>query len=230
MFEDFLSCLDHMGLAFIELCDVATMIKKDGCDLKIKAKEDASVKLTKKLAIGPEEYKIDETKDYYRGIETILNSEVAALAKAIELSKQIEVGDLFFDKDFGPLNEDDLERKAAAMYMNGVKPQSHPDPENVEFLRPSEYLDEGEKAAFVKGDASANEVKQGALGDCWFIGALSVLATRDELLRGQAEYIPMEMKDLIDAEQAAMLSSGVYPPIFHKFRGKGIYVLRFFKA
>ncbi len=97
-------------------------------------------------------------------------------------------------------------------------------------MRPSEYLDEGVKAAFVKGDASANEVKQGALGDCWFIGALSVLATRDELLRGQAEYIPMEMKELIDAESAGMLSSGVYPPIFHKFRGKGIYVLRFFKA
>jgi len=86
MFEDFLSCLDHMGLAFIELCDVAAMIKKDGCDLKIKAKEDASVKLSKKLAIGPEEYNLSE-KDYYRGIETILNSEVAALTKAIELSK-----------------------------------------------------------------------------------------------------------------------------------------------
>jgi hypothetical protein len=56
-----------------------------------------------------------------------------------------------------------------------------------------------------------------------------VLATRDELLRGQAEHIPVEFKDLIDAEAASMLSSGVYPPIFHKFRGKGVYVLRFFK-
>jgi len=27
-------------------------------------------------------------------------------------------------------------------------------------------------------------VKQGKIGDCWFIGALSVIATRDELLRG----------------------------------------------
>lgn len=45
------------------------------------------------------------------------------------------------------------------MYFNGVKPQSHPDPENVDFLRPSEYLDEGKRAQFVKGDASANEVK-----------------------------------------------------------------------
>lgn len=34
---------------------------------------------------------------------------------------------------------------------------------------------------------------------------------------------------MIDAEAAGMLSSGVYPPIFHKFRSQGIYVIRFFK-
>lgn len=27
-------------------------------------------------------------------------------------------------------------------------------------------------------------MRQGEIGDCWLIGALSVLATRDELLRG----------------------------------------------
>jgi len=79
------------------------------------------------------------------------------------------------------------------------------------------------------GDASANEVKQGALGDCWFIGALSVLATRDELLRGSVETVAPELVNLIDADIAGMLSTGVFPPIFHKFRTKGIYVLRFFK-
>ena len=97
-------------------------------------------------------------------------------------------------------------------------------------MRPSEYLDAGQTGHFLKGDASANEVKQGALGDCWFIGALSVLATKDELLRGAVEHVPKEMVNLIDAETAAMLSSGVFPPIFHKFRLQGIYVLRFFKA
>ena len=88
------------------------------------------------------------------------------------------------------------------MYCQVTPPQSHPKPENIDWLRPSEYLDEGLTGKFVKGDASSNEVKQGALGDCWFIGALSVLATRDELLRGGAEYIPPELVNLIDAGSA----------------------------
>lgn len=34
---------------------------------------------------------------------------------------------------------------------------------------------------------------------------------------------------IIDKELASSLSMGVYPPIFHRFRLQGIYVLRFFK-
>ena len=198
MFEDFLSDLDSMGLAFIELNDIASWLRKYGFDIGVQINEvDQSDKLKKKLAIGPKEYQVTEA-DYYRGIPTILNSEVAALATAIKLSDELGDGEMFFDRDFGPQSADDLDGKARSMYFNGVKPQSHPDPEQVDWLRPSEYLDGDKTASFVKGDASANEVKQGALGDCWFIGALSVLASRDELLRGLAEAVPPEMVDLID--------------------------------
>ena len=34
---------------------------------------------------------------------------------------------------------------------------------------------------------------------------------------------------IIDKELATLLSNGVYPPIFHRFRSIGLYVLRFFK-
>lgn len=34
---------------------------------------------------------------------------------------------------------------------------------------------------------------------------------------------------IIDKEIAVALSNGVFPPIFHKFRAKGLYVLRIFK-
>jgi len=56
-----------------------------------------------------------------------------------------------------------------------------------------------------------------------------VIATKDELLRGRAERVAPEMINLLDADTASMLSSGVYPPIFHKYRRKSIYVIRFFK-
>ena len=103
MFEDFLSDLDSMGLAFIELNDIASWLQSYGFDLGIQVSSiDESTNLQKKLAIGPSEYQIDETKDYYRGVSTILNSEIAALTKVIELSSLIEEGQLFFDKDFGP--------------------------------------------------------------------------------------------------------------------------------
>ena len=40
------------------------------------------------------------------------------------------------------------------------------------------------------------------------------------------EYDPNMM---VDKEIASLLSKGVYPPIFHKYRDVGLYVLRFFK-
>ena len=57
MFEDFLSDLDSMGLAFIELNDIASWLRKYGFDIGVQIIEvDQSDKLKKKLAIGPKEY------------------------------------------------------------------------------------------------------------------------------------------------------------------------------
>ena len=56
-----------------------------------------------------------------------------------------------------------------------------------------------------------------------------MLATRDELIRGGTDYVRPEMAKLIDNEITTLLSMGVFPPIFHKFRYQGIYCLRFFK-
>ena len=51
------------------------------------------------------------------------------------------------------------------------------------WLRPEE-ISLSKKPEFVDDGADTNDVIQGAIGDCWFIGALSVLATEDELIRG----------------------------------------------
>ena len=50
------------------------------------------------------------------------------------------------------------------------------------------------------------------------ISALSVLATRDELIIGGRRGLEYDKDMIIDKELADILSKGVYPPIFHKFR------------
>jgi hypothetical protein len=57
------------------------------------------------------------------------------------------------------------------------------------------------------------------------------LATRDELLKGGISdsdiSISNDMK--VSSELALKFSKGVYPPIFHSYRKKGLYVFKFFK-
>jgi len=61
------------------------------------------------------------------------------------------------------------------------------------------------------------------------ISAMSVLATRDELLVGGRRGMEYDDNMIVDKEIASILSKGVYPPIFHKFRKIGLYVIRIFK-
>jgi hypothetical protein len=58
---------------------------------------------------------------------------------------------------------------------------------------------------------------------------MSVLVTRDELLVGGRRGMEYSPNMIIDKEIASLLSNGVYPPIFHRFRERGVYVLRIFK-
>uniref|UniRef100_A0A7S3D477 Calpain catalytic domain-containing protein n=1 Tax=Palpitomonas bilix TaxID=652834 RepID=A0A7S3D477_9EUKA len=61
------------------------------------------------------------------------------------------------------------------------KPSWHMPPERVKWLRPEEFCPE-EPKLFVEG-VEPGDVIQGALGDCWFLGALSTVATKQEKLQ-----------------------------------------------
>jgi hypothetical protein len=113
------------------------------------------------------------------------------------------------------------------MYFDGVAPRGYADPNGVIWKYATELTDDPEQ--FVDDGAGSNDVKQGQIGDCWFIGALSVLATKDHLLRGGVKNIKKDPNAEYTDEEAHELTLGVYPPIFHMYRKKGLYVFRFFK-
>jgi calpain len=173
-------------------------------------------------------YKFEAKRDYFRGITSILNSETAALAKAEEIYNSLKEGEEFLDVDFGPKKDSDTSRNKNSLYFNGTPPApGYPKPEDVVWLRPTELPIET-PPVFLNHEVSSNDVKQGDIGDCWLIGALSVLATRDDLFGGDFAAKHLDLEEISSGE-ARQLTTGVYPPIFMAYRDKGIYVFRFFK-
>eukprot|EP00741_Cyanophora_paradoxa_P015979 tig00000042_g15425.t1 len=92
----------------------------------------------------------------------------------------------FTDTDFPP--------KASSLFKDASRPTpGHIAEEHIKWCRPSEFCGpnaqlfkgaEGGSADVVEeGDIEAGDVIQGMLGDCWFLGALSVCATRPELMK-----------------------------------------------
>lgn len=115
-------------------------------------------------------------------------------------------------------------------YCTGVAPRGYIEPSLIKWIRPEAMpIDQGKSPVFIDDGIASNDVKQGKIGNCWFIGALSVIATRDELLRGGnlKKLDPNNEEDFFKIAES--FSTGVYPPIFHFYRDKGLYVFRFFK-
>ena len=176
-------------------------------------------------------YKISE-KDYFRRrpnedpVSTIFNSEDAAIKKCEELMEFL--GDLkqWIDPDFGPQENDNGKGNRKSIFGDrGSSESTGINSKDIEWYSIKEI---NEDATFFYDGTESNDVMQGALGDCWFISALSIIATKDYLLRG--EFNKNILNDgKLDEEEIKMMSEGIYPPIFHSFSTKGIYCFRFFK-
>lgn len=61
------------------------------------------------------------------------------------------------------------------------------------------------------------------------MSAISVVCQRDELIIGGMEGLEYDPDMIVDKKISFNSSRGIFTPIFHKFRSRGIYVLRYFK-
>ena len=159
-------------------------------------------------------------------ISTILNSEDAAIKKCEELMESLDNLPRWVDPDFGPQENDGGKGNKKSIFGEfgsveslGIRP---------DYIEWYSIKDIHEEATFFYDGTESNDVMQGSLGDCWFISALSIIATKDYLLRGEFNNNILE-DGKIDEEEIKMMSEGIYPPIFHSFATKGIYCFRFFK-
>ena len=159
-------------------------------------------------------------------ISTILNSEDAAIKKCEEIMNSLNDTEYFIDPDFGPQkNDNGRGNKKSILGETSITKILGKDPNEIDWYR---IKDINENATFFYDGVESNDVIQGELGDCWFISALSLIATKDYLLRGEFNKNILE-DGKIDEEEIKMMSEGIYPPIFHSFAVKGIYCFRFFK-
>ena len=162
-----------------------------------------------------------------RKYKTILLSEEAALKKCEELFNNINDYEGFSDDEFGD-NKEDNNLMKESLYFPNSKIMNIP-LNNIEWLRLNQIVEKDEQPVFLDSGADANDVKQGNLGDCWFISALSGIATKDHLLRGEFSD-DLLTDNAICKDEKIMLSTGVYPPLFHGFRSKKIYCFKFYKV
>jgi len=222
--------LDQLGMAFIEFNEFNEFTVEYGLDWGEPVKDfDLEAQLEEKLNLSYKDYELKDS-DYFNGCKSILMSEKAALARVTAIVKELGDSKRFVDNDFGPKDQNDLKGSTDAIYKEGKIPTlGYPEPETIAWLTADEICEGGPPPQFIDAGAGAGDVKQGTIGDCWFVSALSVLVTRDELLTGGRAGMKYDKDMIIDKETASSLSLGVWPSIFHRHRLQGIYVLRFFK-
>ena len=71
------------------------------------------------------------------------------------------------------------------------------------------------------GDLTGNDVVQGALGDCWYVSSLSIIARNSQYIKGRS------INDCKKRQDDAIF--GVSPQIFKCFIKYGIYVFKYYK-
>ena len=239
--------LDKLNFAFIEFNEF-----NEFCDnykihlgVPIEARDLESI-IEEKMNVSYKNYVIDPSKDHFQGCKTMLTNEKAALATVHAIYKGLRSKNerTYIDDDFGPNpgegpNPHDIEGIEAekpeiipycySLYKHGAPPEKgYPQPKDIEWSPIQDLVGKKGRPKFVNQGLSATDCVQGELGDCWLISAMSSIAARDNLLVGGVENMDYGNM-VVDKSVAAACSNGVYPPVFHRYRSRGLYVIRIYK-
>jgi hypothetical protein len=83
---------------------------------------------------------------------------------------------------------------------------------------------------FVRGTAKPADVIKSECDNSLMTRALRVIATRTDLLLGGPKDTSLESYLLMNKRLSAQCSDGLFPPIFHKYRAKGIYCIKLYQS
>ncbi|XP_005105403.1 calpain-A [Aplysia californica] len=87
-----------------------------------------------------------------------------------EICQSLSPNNLFEDPDF-PAND-------SALYLD---PKRYRD-SKIEWMRPQEILGDGNEAELITNGVTRDDIKQGILGDCWFLSSCAAVSRRDQLV------------------------------------------------
>jgi hypothetical protein len=142
--------IDSDNNGYFDEKDIKRFLFKNGLKMKFHEESSFNVSLDHQVNLHQTEsfedvnkYVLTE-KDYFKPeSKTILNSLEAAIAKAEEIYRAIPEGGAYLDLEFGPKNDKDEEGNKMSLYFTGETPApGYAHPEEVVWLRPSEFTDE----------------------------------------------------------------------------------------
>jgi hypothetical protein len=181
------------------------------------------------------QYNINEDDFFKRPdgniVGSILNNELAAIKKCEELCSILSENEEYFDLDFGDKIHDHGTLGRKSLYFDGKASKDTANNIKVDSISwyKTRLLCPGKKPVFLDNVASNCEILKGALKNNWFLSALQIISSKDHLLKGEFRMEIFNDSYINNKSEAYMLSTGVYPPIFHEFAKKGLFCFKFYK-